>query len=297
MTAAISDSTRRVYSHAWRVWERWCAGRQIPALPASPAAVCAYLTERAQAGVSVASIDSACSALSYTHRSHGHTDPVAHDAVRLVQRGLRRSLGTAPRRQAPARHGRGPPDRRRYRPGHAQGSPRRGHDPAGLRLRVATFRTGRAHAGRHPRPTRWPAGERVQVQDRPTGPGSTRRRRSRPARDHRPHRRLTAWTAVRGQGPGPLFTSFRHKVLTTEPISGEAFSRMLRARARASGMSTERITGHSLRAGHATTAALAGVPLDRIAAQTRHRRLATLIDLYIRPAQALQVTSSRELGL
>ena len=47
---------------------------------------------------------------------------------------------------------------------------------------------------------------------------------------------------------------------------------MLRRRARDAGLAAERITPHSLRAGHATEAALAGVALDRIAAQTRHRR-------------------------
>jgi integrase len=108
---------------------------------------------------------------------------------------------------------------------------------------------------------------------------------------------LATWTAVRGTGPGPLLVSLRNKVLTDAPISGEALARMLRTRARAAGMSAERITGHSLRAGHATTAAAAGVPLDRIALQTRHKRLSTLIDRYIRPAQALEATSSRDLGL
>ena len=58
----------------------------------------------------------------------------------------------------------------------------------------------------------------------------------------------------------------------------------------------ERITPHSLRAGHAPTAAIAGVSLDRIAAQTRHKRLSTLLGRYIRPAQALDLTSSRDLG-
>jgi hypothetical protein len=84
------------------------------------------------------------------------------------------------------------------------------------------------------------------------------------------------------------------RTLGTAP---QRLARMLRARARAAGMSAERITGHSLRAGHATTAAAAGVPLDRIALQTRHKRLSTLIDRYIRPAQALEATSSRDLGL
>jgi integrase len=49
------------------------------------------------------------------------------------------------------------------------------------------------------------------------------------------------------------------------------------------------VTGHSLRAGHAT-AAINGAPIDRIAAQTRHRDLGTLFNHYIRPA-------SRDLGL
>jgi hypothetical protein len=35
----------------------------------------------------------------------------------------------------------------------------------------------------------------------------------------------------------------------------------------------------------------------RIAAQTRHKRLSTLLERYIRPAQALEYTSSRDLGL
>jgi integrase len=72
---------------------------------------------------------------------------------------------------------------------------------------------------------------------------------------------------------------------------------MLKDRAEAAGLCAERITGHSLRAGHATIAAMAGVGLDRIAAQTRHNRISTLIEHYIRPLEALQVTSIRDLGL
>jgi integrase len=57
------------------------------------------------------------------------------------------------------------------------------------------------------------------------------------------------------------------------------------------------VTGHSLRAGHATTAAVNGAPIDRIAARTRHRDLGTLMNHYIRPAEALATSTSRDLGL
>jgi hypothetical protein len=72
---------------------------------------------------------------------------------------------------------------------------------------------------------------------------------------------------------------------------------MLRRCAHDAGLPAERITPHSLRAGHATTAALAGVSLDRIDAQTRYKRLSTLLNRYMCPAQALDYTISRDLGL
>jgi hypothetical protein len=72
---------------------------------------------------------------------------------------------------------------------------------------------------------------------------------------------------------------------------------MLRARAEAAGLDGTRITAHSMRAGLATTAALAGVRLDRMAAQTRHKDLPVLVHRYIRPLGALATTSSKELGL
>jgi len=72
---------------------------------------------------------------------------------------------------------------------------------------------------------------------------------------------------------------------------------MITARARAAGLPAQRITAHSLCAGHATTAALAGVPMERIAAQTRHKDLTVLVERYIRPLDALAHTSSKDLGL
>lgn len=124
-----------------------------------------------------------------------------------------------------------------------------------------------------------------------------------PSAETDPVAAVASWTAMRGTTSGPLFTSMRggHPSRTgkkeLEPISGSAVARILKTRAEAAGLPTERITGHSLRAGHATTAAMAGVGIDRIAAQTRHRSITTLIEHYIRPTQALETTSSRDLGL
>lgn len=107
---------------------------------------------------------------------------------------------------------------------------------------------------------------------------------------------LTAWRRLRGHAPGPLFTRFFRSQISLQPLSGDAVARMLRRRASEAGLHAERITAHSLRAGHATTAALGGAPLARIAAQTRHRDLSVLVNRYIRPLEAL-ATTSRDLGL
>ena len=57
-----------------------------------------------------------------------------------------------------------------------------------------------------------------------------------------------------------------------------------------------RYAGHSLRAGFATQAATAGVPLDRIMRQTRHASVAVALR-YIRPGQIWQDNPSAALGL
>jgi hypothetical protein len=56
ISAAHAESTRTVYDFAWGQWERWCATRGATSLPAEPALICAYLTERAAGGPSVGSI-------------------------------------------------------------------------------------------------------------------------------------------------------------------------------------------------------------------------------------------------
>ena len=108
---------------------------------------------------------------------------------------------------------------------------------------------------------------------------------------------VSAWRVVRGGAPGALFTRIWGNTVSLEPLSGHVPARMLRARAEAAGLDGTRITAHSLRAGHATTAALAGVPLRRIAAQTRHKDLTVLVNRYIRPLEAPATTSSKDLGL
>lgn len=80
--AARTESTRRVYAYTWGQWARWCAARGLSPLPGDPAALRAYLTERAPAGIAVSSLDGACTAIRHVHRMHAAPDPVASETAR-----------------------------------------------------------------------------------------------------------------------------------------------------------------------------------------------------------------------
>jgi integrase len=296
LAANYADSTRATYACAWRTWAGWCRRRGAPALPGAPLLVCAYLVQRADDGLSAATLELACSAISYQHRQAGVPDPIGTETVRLVRRGLRSRLGTAARRPARAltteeinqivtpidrSTAKGARDAALILLGFASALrvselsaltlADLERQPAGLLLHLPRSKTdpeahgqtvGVAH-GRHPATDPIAALDRCLQVRRTT----TRSREPGPGE-----------SGPGESGPGeslPVFTGRRSDADDTTAIRGSGISRMVRERARAAGLDDPRITGHSLRAGHATTAARAGVPIDRIAAPDpapSHRR-------------------------
>jgi integrase len=298
IAANHAPATLTIYGYAWRQWQAWAADRGLDALPATAASVCAYLAERAEKGASYSSLEVACAAISYQHRQHGADNPVLHDAVRQVRRGLRRTLGSAPRRQARPLS---VTDIRQLVTAIDRTTPLGARDAALILLGYASALRRSELAGLTLADLETkPAGLLLTVHHSKTDPqghgqvvGVTHGQQA--ATD--PIAAVNSWLAVRGTADGPLFTSLRSQGPALTPISGQTVARIVTKRAAAAGLPTDRITGHSLRAGHVTSAALAGVSVDRIAAQTRHQRIDVLIEHYIRPIDALQTSSSKDLGL
>lgn len=299
LEANLAASTRTVYASAWRQWEAWCRRRGITALPAPPEALAAFLAERAEAGLSYGTIDLTCSAIAHQHHQVGLPDPTTDVTLRRVRRGLRRIIGAAPRRQA-----------------HPLTVAEVTRIVTAMDLDTATGVRDRAllllgYASAL-RPSELSALHLADIGTRPGGLLVTVRR-SKTDQDghgqlvgvasggHRvtdPVSALADWLAVRPVGSGRLFTRIHPTgYATVEPIGVRTVSRMVQARAQAAGLDGLPVSGHSLRAGHATTAAANGASVERIAAQTRHRDLNTLIEHYIRPPDALTNTTSRNLGL
>ncbi|MDE2676431.1 MAG: tyrosine-type recombinase/integrase [Gemmatimonadota bacterium] len=100
---SYSASTRRNYAGAWRQFARWSEREGFDALPAKPETVAAYLAERANDGLSPASLRMDRAAIRYRHSEAGHANPADNEGVRRVLRGLTRRAaweGRAPKQAA-----------------------------------------------------------------------------------------------------------------------------------------------------------------------------------------------------
>src|SRR5439155_19464197 len=80
----------------------WCEGRRVPALPATPETVAAFLAAEASRGIKPSSIGRRVAAIRYAHKLAGHDAPPTNsEMVRATVRGIRRTIGTAKARKAP----------------------------------------------------------------------------------------------------------------------------------------------------------------------------------------------------
>ena len=75
---------------------------RVEPLPAHPAAVATYLSFLADRGLAAASIGQRAAAIAHRHRKAGHEAPTTNPVVRDALRGIRRTVGVAPRRKSAA---------------------------------------------------------------------------------------------------------------------------------------------------------------------------------------------------
>ncbi|WP_062454386.1 tyrosine-type recombinase/integrase, partial [Gluconobacter oxydans] len=100
--AARSPATLRAYRTDWSAFVAWCHAQDVTALPARPETVAAWIASRLEQGRKAATLARGVAAVSCAHELAGFESfsrsRVVHDALR----GMRRTLGTAPTRKAPA---------------------------------------------------------------------------------------------------------------------------------------------------------------------------------------------------
>ncbi len=293
--ASKAESTLRGYRADWREFCAWCEDQHLCSLPASPEAVAAYIAECASR-LKVGSIQRRLNAIAEAHKAVGLESPTHHAMVANTMKGIRRMKGTAPAQKAPALTDDiramvdatdagiiGARDRALILAGFA-GAFRRSELVA-LNVEDCTFgKDGLTILLRRSKTDQHSAGRKIGI---PYG--------SNP--ETCPVRVLQSWMELAGISTGPMFRSIsRHGRVQAGRLSGIDVARIVKKLAKRAGLDPAKFAGHSLRAGHATSAAIAGASERSIMNQTGHRST-QMVRKYIRDGSLFRENSAGKLGL
>jgi site-specific recombinase XerD len=282
--ASKSANTIRAYRSDAKAFAAWCSSHGLEALPASEGAVASHLAALAQSGLRASSIARKRAAIAYLHSAAGFDSPTRTPAIRAVIAGIRRSIGVAPVRKAPAT---------------AEAiSAMLGDDPTSLRefRDRALIALGFAGALRRSELV----GLNVEdLEDTPEGVFIHIRRSKGDQEGQgqivaipfgaaiRPVRCVKDWIEASGITSGAIFRSLRKGGKIGGRLSSSAVATIIKNRAYAIGLDDKVFAGHSLRSGFVTSALSAGADILRVMDVTRHRQVNTL-KVYDRRAKAFQ---------
>ena len=108
---------------------------------------------------------------------------------------------------------------------------------------------------------------------------------------------LAAWLELAGISEGPIFRGVdRHGRIMPGRLTDRAVALIVQRTAEAAGLDPARFAGHSLRAGLATSAAMAGAEERDIMRQTRHTSVA-VARRYIRDGSLFRNNAAATAGL
>jgi site-specific recombinase XerD len=293
--ASKAENTLRGYRADWREFCGWCESHGICPLPAAAEAVASYIAECA-GKLKVGSIQRRLNAIAEAHKAVGLDSPTHHAMVTNTMKGIRRTLGTAPAQKAPALTDDiramvdatdagiiGARDRALVLLGFA-GAFRRS-ELVGLDFEDCTFgKDGLTITLRRSKTDQDGAGRKIGI---PYGANP----------ETCPVRVLQSWLELAGITSGPMFRSIsRHGQVQPGRLSGIDVARVVKKLAERAGLDPAKYAGHSLRAGHATSAAIAGASERSIMNQTGHRSV-QMVRRYIRDGSLFRENSATKLGL
>ena len=295
--AATSDNTRPGYHSDWRTFGAWCDRCDVEALPAIPETVALYLAVRAEAGVVPATIQRSLAAIAKAHRVAGHPSPRDAESVRAVLRGIGRTHGVAQTGVDPVCVDElramvaaldvdtlaGLRDRALLLLGFA-GAFRRSELVALEVADLAFCGDGLTVTLRRSKVDQEGEGEAVGL---PYGAHAATC----------PVRTVRGWLDAAGIGDGPLFRSVdRHGNVGSQAMAGRSVALIVKRAAEGAGLDPAGFSGHSLRAGLATSAAQAGKSERTIMRQGRWRSVTTA-RRYIRDADLYRDNAAAGIGL
>ena len=294
--AAKAANTVRAYRSDWRIFESFCRGRDLAALPASPATVVAYAADRAS-HLKANTIERHLAAISQAHQLASVPNPVEDKLVRTVMAGIRRAKGTAQKGKEPLSA-----ELLRKMLSQMPDDLRAARDRALVLVGFAgAFRRSELVALRYEDIRFSEEGLVVTIPRSKTDPEGEGHTIGIPYGSHPescPVRALENWLARSSITYGCLFTRIGRwgGEVTGQPISDHQLAKIIKRLAHAAGLDADAFSGHSLRSGLATAAAEGGATERAIMDQTRHRSLKQ-VRKYIRRGSLFRENAAAKSGL
>lgn len=293
--ASISDNTKRAYASDWADFEFWCKRTNRRSLPATPDTVSLYLTKMSQ-HLKTSSLRRRVTAIRKAHELSRYPSPTKDERVKSVLRGILRTNGEAQKHASPtllkdiqriiaalSENNKGIRDKALLLLGFAGGFRRSelvaldiedlSLSDAGLIVKIKKSKTDQ------------------------TGRGRTIGISFGSNKDTCPIRALKTWLEISKTSKGALFYPIdQWGYLSPTRLTDQSVRLILRESLKRAGINEKGFSGHSLRAGFATVAAINGASEREIQKTTGHVSLEVL-RRYIRDANLFRENASKKLGL
>ncbi len=293
--ASLSDNTRRAYASDWADFVYWCKRKNRKPLPATPDTIALYLTTMAD-HLKTSSLRRRVTALRKAHELYKHNSPTKDENVKAVIRGILRTKGEAQKHASPTLlkdiqkmmaalpdTNKGIRDKALLLLGFAGGFRRSelvgldiedlGLSNEGLVVKIRKSKTDQTGRGRQ-----------IGITF-----GSNK--------STCPITAIQTWLNVSEIKEGALFCPINQwgQLLPTR-LTDQSVRLILIESLTLAGISVKGFSGHSLRAGFATVAAINGATEREIQKTTGHLNTEVL-RRYIRDADIFRQNASRKLGL
>jgi len=295
--AGTPEATRRAYAGDVKRFKAFCDGLGLDVLPSSADTVIRYISALAEEGLKVGTIRRALASISKAHKSAGLSSPTEAESVKLAIKGIAAEHGSAQKQAPPTLVD----DARNLVAALDVGSARGSRDAAMILI-------GFAAALRRSEIVGLDVGDAAFVTEGvvltirksktdQTGEGAAVAIHHGQNPETCPVRALRRWMSAADITTGPVFRTIdAGGNLLEGRASDRAVDRAIKRAAKLAGLDDRKFSGHSLRAGLATQAALNGHGIEAIARQCRHKNTDTTLK-YIRIANRFSGNVTKAIGL